>query len=192
MVLACAVRPDETAHGIPFKSANHNNIEEAMSTPKKTAKKTSSSKKVPTAKKAPTTTTTAKKAGPKKPPSIVAIPFQLSYLDGHDVEQVGDADVPYKQTTWFAVTMTAPIARRYLHVVQVEEGNAFVFYMIADRDAAEEGPKLRLPLVGSFVRAMVEGTFHVFGADKLLSRDEIERHIRGHEPPPQLAKPPYT
>jgi hypothetical protein len=159
-----------------------------MSTPKTTAKKTSSSKKTSAAKKAPAT----KKAAPKKPLTIVAIPFQLSYLDGKNVEQVGDADVAYKQTTWFAVTITAPIARRYLHVVQVEEGNAFVFYMIADRDAVEGSTKLRLPLVGSFVRAMAEGTFHVFGADKLLSRDDIERHIRGHEPPPQLAKPPYT
>jgi hypothetical protein len=168
-----------------------------MSTPKTTAKKkSSSSKKVATAKKTPTTAkktpTTAKKAGPKTPPHIVAIPFQLSYLDGHHVEKMGDADVAYKQTTWFAVTITAPIGRRYLHVVQVEEGNAFVFYMIADRDAAAEGATLRLPLVGSFVRALVEGTVHVFGADKLLSRNDIERHIRGHEPPPQLAKPPYT
>lgn len=174
-----------------------------MSTTKTTAKKTSGAKKASTTKKAPAAKAIAKKeptaapakqqAGPKPPPiPITAIPFQLHYLDGDNVEQVGGSDLAYRATTCIAVTMTAPIARRYLHLVQTEQDNAFVFYMVADRDALAGAAQIRLPQAGSFLRAMVQGTFHVFGADKRLSRDDIHNHIRGHEPPPQNAKPPYT
>lgn len=167
-----------------------------MSTKKTSPAKKAPAKKAP-AKKAPAKKTPAKKTPAKKAPqvAIVAIPFEVRYLDETAAECVVSAEeeeVAVAARTWFAVSIAPPVAKRYLHVLQVEEAGTFLLYMLADRDAEGGSPALRLPRVGAYMRALVTGSLHVLGADSPLSREQIAKHIGGHEPPPQQAKPPYT
>jgi|GEM_PF-5009426 len=160
-------------------------------------KKTTPTKKAPAKKKPNTKTPAAKKPATKSSPSvpITAVPFDTSYLGDTGAENTvasDGEDVALATGTWFAVTIAPGASKRFLHLLQSEEQGTFVLYMLADRDASSSTSSLRLPANGAFMRALVTGTLHVLGANKPLSRAQIAKHIGGHEPPPQQAKPPYT
>jgi len=96
--------------------------------------------------------------------------------------------------TWFSVTVTSPVQKRYLYLVQKEtDTGLIVVILLFDRGAASEaGGALRLPQSGAWLRAVVDGTVYVLASDLVLSRKAITAWIGGHEPPTTPPQPPYT
>jgi hypothetical protein len=151
-----------------------------------------------TAKKKPAAT--KKKPAPKEPetlalPAIEAAPFSLKIIDGgveRSFEKRAD-EITIMPPTWFAVALTAPVEKRYLHLIQMEkDSRKLVIFLLADRTALGAGDAVRLPAQGAWLRAIVEGTIHVLVADVGLSRAQIVKALGGHQPPPTQAMPPYT
>lgn len=158
--------------------------------------KTTSKKKAP-AKKSTAKKPSAKEALVKKAPAveISAIAFETSYLDEKGVEHKltpEGEEIELAAGTWCALTIAPGVNKRFLYLLQAEENGAFVLYMLTDLKAVGPELMLRLPRTGAFLRTLVTGTLHVLGSNKQLSREQIAKHIGGHEPPPQQAKPPYT
>jgi hypothetical protein len=128
-------------------------------------------------------------------PPIEAVPFTLKLIDS-GVERGFDKrvdEIEIMPPTWFAVVLTAPVQKRYLHLIQVEkESRRVVIFLLADRTALGAGDAVRLPGQGAWLRAITEGTIHVLAADVGLSREQLVQAIGGRLPPPTQAKPPYT
>lgn len=149
-----------------------------------------------TAKKAPPKSTAKKTAKHHPPaggaPQIEAATFRLTILEGngtHDFD-TGVDQIVIAPPTWFAATLTAPLDKRYLYLLQKEKATGYiVLLLLTDRDA---GGGQRLPPAGAFQRAIVAGTVHVLGSDDPLNRAQIVAAIGGHEPPPTSTRPPYT
>jgi hypothetical protein len=121
--------------------------------------------------------------------AIEDVPFRMTVLDNH-VSRDRDYDSPVRPPTWFSVTLTAPIEKRYLYLVQREtDSGLIVLIMLFDRSGAA-ADDIRLPPSGAWLRAVVDGTVHVINSDLVLSRKSITAWIGGDEPPP--AMPPYT
>jgi hypothetical protein len=121
--------------------------------------------------------------------------FHLTVLADH-APRDHDADRAVVPPTWFSVTMTAPIQKRYLYLVQKEtDTGLIVVIMLFDRGAAgaapEDGNGLRLPPSGAWLRAVVDGTVFVLASDLVLNRKAITAWIGGHEPATSY-QPPYT
>src|SRR5262245_56483801 len=129
-------------------------------------------------KKAPATATKKKPAAKarKDPPAAAtpnmeALPFTLEVLDhGAPRTYAKRADeIEVSPPTWFAVSITGPVQKRYLHLVQLDTNSrGLVIFLLADRTALGGG-QVRLPHQGSWLRAVVDGTFHVLAADVRLS-----------------------
>jgi hypothetical protein len=125
--------------------------------------------------------------------AIEAVPFQLTVLDDRGARTYeADRDVP--PATWFSVTLTAPIHKRYLYLVQQESDTGLlVLILLFDRAAASEPTSdLRLPPSGAWLRAVVDGAFSVITSDLVLSRKSITAWLGSDEPPTTPALPPYT
>lgn len=129
-------------------------------------------------------------------PSFSAATTRVTVLESeglNDLEGPGD-EIEIGPPTFFAVMLTAPIARRYLYLLQKETGtDEIVVLGLFDRESSESGGEgLRFPPSPAWARAIVDGTVHVLGANRLVSRREIVAFIGGHQPPPKPTKPPYT
>lgn len=128
-------------------------------------------------------------------PPIEAVPFTLKFID-LGVERSFDKkadEIGIMPPTWFAVVLTAPVHKRYLHVIQMEKGTRqVVIFLLADRTALGAGDAVRLPSQGAWLRAITEGTIHVLAADVGLSRQQLVQAIGGRLPPPTQSKPPFT
>lgn len=166
-------------------------------TPAATAKKKPAAA---TVKKKPAAPAAKKKPAPKEPealalPAIQVVPFNMKILDS-GVERSFDKradEILIMPPTWFAVVLSAPVEKRYLHLIQMEaESRNVVIFLLADRTALGAGGAVRLPQQGAWLRAITEGTIHVLAADVGLSRKQLIQAIGGRLPPPQQSKPPYT
>lgn len=130
------------------------------------------------------------------PPYQLAIEdaeFHMTVLEDH-VPRDYDSDCAVVPPTWFSVTLTEPIQKRYLYLVQKEtDTSMIVVIMLFDRSAAnDDGDTLRLPPSGAWLRAVVDGTVYVLASNLVLSRKAITAWIGGHEPPTTPPQPPYT
>jgi hypothetical protein len=125
--------------------------------------------------------------------AIEAVPFQLTVLDDRGA-RTSDGDHDLRPATWFSVTLTAPIEKRYLYLVQQEtDTGLLVLILMFDRSAAaDEHRDLRLPPSGAWLRAVVDGPVYVITSDLVLSRKSISAWIGSDEPPTTPALPPYT
>jgi hypothetical protein len=129
--------------------------------------------------------------------AIEAVPFQLTVLDDRGARSY-DCDRAVAPGTWFSVTLTAPIQKRYLYLVQQEtDTGLLVLIMLFDRTAATQATTdatadLRLPPSGAWLRAVVDGAFSVITSDLVLSRKSITAWLGSDEPPTTPALPPYT
>jgi hypothetical protein len=124
--------------------------------------------------------------------AIEAAPFQLTVLDDRGARSY-DCDRAVAPATWFSVTLTAPIQKRYLYLVQQESDTGLlVLIMLFDRAAAEATADVRLPPSGAWLRAVVDGAFSVIASDLVLSRKSITAWLGSDEPPTTPALPPYT
>ncbi|MEO7731325.1 MAG: hypothetical protein ABIY55_10155 [Kofleriaceae bacterium] len=121
------------------------------------------------------------------------MPFELTVLDDRGARSY-DADRDVPPATWFSVTLTAPIQKRYLYLVQqASDTGLLVLILLFDRAAAREPTSdLRLPPSGAWLRAMVDGAFSVITSDLVLSRKSITAWLGSDEPPTTPALPPYT
>lgn len=134
--------------------------------------------------------------------SAVPPPYQLAIEDAEFhmtvLEDCGprdhDFDCAVVPPTWFAVTLTAAIQKRFLYLVQKEtDTSLIVVIMLFDRSATDhDGDGLRLPASGAWLRAVVDGTVYVLASDLVLSRKAITAWIGGLEPPTTPPQPPYT
>ncbi|MBC7976111.1 MAG: hypothetical protein H7138_14150 [Myxococcales bacterium] len=125
--------------------------------------------------------------------AIEAVAFELTVLDDRGA-RTSDGDRELFPATWFSVTLTAPIEKRYLYLVQQETGTGLlVLILMFDRTAApEERCDLRLPPSGAWLRAVVDGPVYVITSDLVLSRKSITAWLGSDEPPTTPALPPYT
>jgi len=124
--------------------------------------------------------------------AIEAAAFHMTVLEDRGARDY-DADHALRPATWFSVTLTAPIAKRYLYLVQEEtDTGLLVLLLLFDRSAAVAETSLRLPPSGAWLRAVVDGTVYVITSDLVLSRKSITAWIGGGEPPTTPALPPYT
>lgn len=155
--------------------------------------------KKPPAKKPPAKKPPAKKPGKKPAPRpypgpIDAVPFELLVRkpDGTAtnfgnksgrtaVELPGD---------YFAVVLTVPPARRFLHFVQLHDPKKWpVLIQLLDTAAA---PVVRIPAEGAWQRPMVvKGTVRVYATDVPLTWEQLLLYAGPHEPAPTPARPPY-
>jgi hypothetical protein len=105
-----------------------------------------------------------------------------------------DSDCAVVPPTWFSVTLTEPVQKRCLYLVQKEtDTGLIVVLLLFDRAAAPgNGDRLRLPPSGAWLRAVVDGTVYVLASDLALSRKAITAWIGGREPPTTPPQPPYT
>lgn len=130
------------------------------------------------------------------PPYELAIEdaeFHMTVLEEH-VPRDYDSDCAVVPPTWFSVTLTEPIQKRYLYLVQKEtDTGLIVVIMLFDRSTAQgDGNALRLPPSGAWLRAVVDGPVHVLASNLVLSRRAITAWIGGREPPTTPPQPPYT
>ncbi|HEX7838364.1 MAG TPA: hypothetical protein VF469_12905 [Kofleriaceae bacterium] len=130
------------------------------------------------------------------PPYELAIEdaeFRMTVLEEH-VPRDYASDCTVVPPTWFSVTLTEPIQKRYLYLVQKEtDTGLIVVIMLFDRSAAQgDGNALRLPPSGAWLRAVVDGTVYVLASNLVLSRKAITAWIGGREPPTTPPQPPYT
>lgn len=124
--------------------------------------------------------------------AIEDVAFQMTVLDERGPRDA-DPDHALRPATWFSVTLTAPLAKRYLYLVQEEtDTGLLVLILLFDRSATTEAPSLRLPPSGAWLRAVVDGAVSVITSDLVLSRKSITAWIGGGEPPTTPALPPYT
>jgi hypothetical protein len=80
--------------------------------------------------------------------AIEDVPFQMTVLDNH-VSRDRDCTAEVRPPTWFSVTLTAPIEKRYLYLVQKEtDTGRIVLIMLFDRTGATDEP-IRLPPSGA-------------------------------------------
>jgi hypothetical protein len=130
------------------------------------------------------------------PPYQLAIEdaeFHMTVLEEH-VPRDYDSDCAVVPPTWFSVTLTEPVQKRYLYLVQKEtDTGLIVVILLFDRSTAQaDGSALRLPPSGAWLRAVVDGTVYVLASDLVLSRKAITAWIGGREPPTTPPQPPYT
>lgn len=134
------------------------------------------------------------------PPYQLAIEepeFHMTVLEDHTVRD-HDAGCAVLPPTWFSVTVTSPVQKRYLYLVQKETGTGLVVVILlydrttAPSDGDDGGGGLRLPPSGAWLRAVVDGAVYVLASDLVLSRKAITAWIGGDEPPTTPARPPYT
>jgi hypothetical protein len=151
---------------------------------------TSASKAKPPATRRPVVHATALPAPYQL--AIEDVPFQMTVLDNH-VPRDYDCECAVMPPTWFSVTLTAPITKRYLYLVQREtDTGLIVVLMLFDRSAsADDSLGLRLPPSSAWLRAVVDGAVYVIASDLVLTRKAITAWIGGDEPPTTPAKPPY-
>jgi hypothetical protein len=125
--------------------------------------------------------------------AIEDVAFQMTILEDH-IPRAYDCECAVRPATWFSVTLTAPISKRYLYLVQTETDTGLVvLLMLYDRSAADDDSSgLRLPPSGAWLRAVVDGAVYVIASDLVLTRKSITAWIGGDEPPTTPAKPPYT
>lgn len=128
------------------------------------------------------------------PPYQLAIEdaeFRMTVLEDH-VPRDHDIDCAIVPPTWFAVTLGAPVDKRYLYLVQKEtETGLIVVIMMVDHGGGDPGGALRLPASGGWLRAVVDGTVYVLASDLVLTRKSITAWIGGREPPTTPPRPPY-
>jgi hypothetical protein len=129
------------------------------------------------------------------PPYQLAIEepaFHMTVLEDHLARDY-DSDCAIVPPTWFSVTVTSPVQKRYLYLVQKEtDTGLIVVILLFDRSAASGDGALRLPPSGAWLRAVVDGTVYVLASDLALTRKAITAWIGGHEPPTMPPQPPYT
>jgi hypothetical protein len=125
--------------------------------------------------------------------AIEDVPFQLTTLDDRGARN-HDCERALLPATWFSVTPTAPIQKRYLYLVQQEtDTGLIVLILLFDRSAAaNDRDDLRLPPSGAWLRAVVDGAVYVITSDLVLSRKSISAWIGSDDPPTTPALPPYT
>ena len=119
--------------------------------------------------------------------------FQLTVLED-GAPRSCDSGCAVVPPTWFSVALTAPTRKRYLYLVQQEtDTHLIVVILLFDRSTAGgDGPGLRLPSSGGWLRAVVDGTVYVLASDLVLTRKAITAWIGGREPPTTPPRPPYT
>ena len=91
--------------------------------------------------------------------------------------------------TWVAVVPVPATVRRYTYLLQKEDspsGRIVLLQMIDGSGVT------RIPAGNGWIRAIIEGTFHLIESDLLLNREDFVAIIGGHEPPPVEARPPFT
>src|SRR5262249_50262109 len=117
----------------------------------------------------------------------------VTVLDDH-IARDYDSGCAVVPPTWFSVTVTSPVQKRYLYLVQKEiDTGLIVVLLLFDRSTAPEASGVvRLPPSGAWLRAVVDGTVYVLASDLALSRKAITAWIGGHEPPTTPPQPPYT
>jgi hypothetical protein len=135
-------------------------------------------------------------------PSALPAPYQLAIEDAEFHMTVLEDGVPRDfefdcavvPPTWFSVTLTAPVHKRFLYLVQKETDTGLVVVILLfDRGAANhDGDGLRLPSSTGWLRAVVDGTVYVLASDLMLSRKAITAWLGGDESPTLPARPPYT
>jgi hypothetical protein len=125
--------------------------------------------------------------------AIEDIEFQMTVLDDH-VQRDYDCEGTVVPPTWFSVTVSEPLRKRFLYLVQKEtDTGLIVVILLYDRViAGDTGDELRLPPSGAWLRAVVDGTVYVLASDLVLTRKGITAWIGGHEPPTTPPQPPYT
>jgi hypothetical protein len=123
---------------------------------------------------------------------IDAVPVQLIVLDASGpLAYDNPDDLQLGPPTLFAVAPVAPVARRYLYLLQQETDPESGFIVLLSIVDTSEVAGTRVPPVGAWQRAIVRGTVHLLASDLELTREQIAAFIGGHEPPPQRAHPPY-
>jgi hypothetical protein len=130
------------------------------------------------------------------PPYQLAIEdaeFRMTVLEDH-APRDHDSRCAVVPPIWFSVTLTAPVEKRYLYLVQKEtDTGLIVVIMLFDRSTASaDASRLRLPPAGGWLRAIVDGTVFVLASDLVLGRRAITAWIGGREPPTMPPQPPYT
>lgn len=133
------------------------------------------------------------------PPYQLAIEdaaFRMTVLENH-APRDHDSDCAVVPPIWFSVTLTAPVEKRYLYLVQKEtDTGLIVVIMLFDRSTASaasaDANRPRLPPAGGWLRAVVDGTVFVLASDLVLGRKAITAWIGGREPPTMPPQPPYT
>ena len=127
-----------------------------------------------------------------RPLAIEAVTARLIVLHSHGVQSYDrPKEIQIGPPTLFALLPVAPVAKRYLYLIQQQTDprtGLIVLMLVGD---TREGGGARVPPVGAWQRAIVKGTVHLLASDLQLTLKQIIAFRQGHEPPPTQTQPPF-
>jgi hypothetical protein len=131
-------------------------------------------------------------ASPVAPVVIESVPARLVVLRGHGVQQYDrPKEIQIGPPTLFALVPIAPVARRYLYLIQQQTDPRTALIVLMVVGDTREGGGARVPPQGAWQRAVVKGTVHLLASDQQLTLKQIVAYRQGHEPPPTPTQPPF-